>query len=146
MSARGTLPEPARVVEHDRGRVELYARADVVATIASGQIVLGDSRALTELAESVRRRTGRVRVFHDWHAVESYSSEARVHLTKWTLDAPRGSIAECHVLVRSRLVAMGVSTAALALRFADIPLFSYTLRAPFEARLTEALSRAETTT
>ncbi len=140
MLAPGTLPEPTRIIEHDRGRVELYAHGDVVVTIASGQIIAGDSRALTDVVDSVRRRVGCVRVFHDWHAVEGYESEARIHLTRWTLDAPRGTIGECHVLVRSKLVAMGVSTAALALRLASIPLFSYTLRAPFEARLIAALS------
>lgn len=139
---RAHLPETEKVIEHARGRVELTSRGDVVMTIASGHIVVGDARALTQFVEAVRRKHTSVRIFHDWEAVTGYDSEARVHLTRWTLSAPREALAECHVLVRSRLVAMGVSTAALALRVLDVPLRSHSMRTEFEAKRAAALARA----
>jgi len=139
---RPGLPEAEKVIEHARGRVELTSRGDVLATVASGHIVVGDARALTQFVEVVRRKHTSVRIFHDWEAVTGYDSEARVHLTRWTLSAPRKALAECHVLVRSRLVAMGVSTAALALHVVDVPLSSYSVRAEFEAKRAAALARA----
>jgi len=143
MSARPPqLPAATKVIEHARGRVELTSRGDVLATVASVHIVVGDARALTQFVEAVRRKHTSVRIFHDWEAVSGYDSEARVHLTRWTLSAPREALAECHVLVRSRLVAMGVSTAALALRVLDVPLSSYSVRAEFEAKRAAALARA----
>jgi hypothetical protein len=52
--------------------------------------------------------------FNDWWGMTGYSTEARVALTQWLFNT-RGRVAEMHVLVRGKLVAMGVSVANLML-------------------------------
>jgi hypothetical protein len=132
--------QPARTFEHARGRVAIYvAPGGAVLTVADGHVVLESSRALTEVCDGLRARAAPLKIFHDWERVTSYDSDARVHLTRWTLSTPRGTIGEVHVLMRSRLVAMGVATAALALRLSGIAVHSYTARAEFERRRAPAL-------
>jgi hypothetical protein len=57
---------------------------------------------------------GAVVGFLDWYEMESYDSECRARMTSWVVER-RKHIRAFHVLVRSRLVNMGVSTAALLL-------------------------------
>ena len=75
----------------------------------------------------------RVVVFHDWGEVESYESKVRTQLTEWALKN-RQQIEAVHVLQRSRMVAMAVSVANLAL---GGMLNSYMDRARFEKAFIE---------
>jgi hypothetical protein len=126
---------PEKSTSHDRGRVVFYLGSrGAIATVAEGHIVLNDARALTDLCHQVRLKFPSLFIFHDWERVNSYDSDARLHLTQWTLSQPRSTMAECHVLLRANLVAMGVSTAALALRLVGVPVYSYTNRLEFELR------------
>jgi|SRR6187399_925699 len=75
-------------------------------------------------------------VFHHWEAMSSYDSKCRKDMTDWTL-ARREKIARHHVFVRSKLVAMGVSTANLLLGGELIT--SHVVRASFDAALAAAL-------
>jgi len=68
--------------------------------------------------------------FHDWEAMSAYDAECRKVLTEWTL-RHRGRIEGWHILVRSKLVAMGVATASLLIGSGTIT--SYSERDPFEA-------------
>jgi hypothetical protein len=52
--------------------------------------------------------------FLDWYEMDSYDSECRSRMTNWVVERRR-NIRGFHILVRSRLVNMGVSTAALLL-------------------------------
>ena len=51
--------------------------------------------------------------FHDWLAMSNYDSACRIDLTQWILAHRKQSIV--HIALGSRLVAMGVSVANLAL-------------------------------
>jgi hypothetical protein len=56
---------------------------------------------------------GALDAFHDWEAVTGYESIVRQELARWSEVHEKAG--EVHVLVRSRLVAMGVSVANVAL-------------------------------
>jgi hypothetical protein len=70
--------------------------------------------------------------FHDWSEMSNYDSNTRKQLTEWALEQ-RGKLPTHHILVQSKLVAMGVSTASLLL--GGNAIMSYTDRAVFERAL-----------
>jgi len=53
-------------------------------------------------------------IFNDWWELTGYDSDARLKLTDWIFWI-RGKIIGSHILVRSKIVSMGVSIANLAL-------------------------------
>ncbi len=53
-------------------------------------------------------------IFNDWWELSGYDSDARLKLTDWIFWI-RGKIVGSHILVRSKIVSMGVSIANLAL-------------------------------
>ena len=57
---------------------------------------------------------GATEIWGDWRGFTSYDSQTRVLMTKWTRARP-AIIGDIHVLVASRLMAMGVTVANLAL-------------------------------
>jgi hypothetical protein len=73
---------------------------------------------------------GRAVGFHDWEGMNTYDAECRKVLTEWTLQH-RARIDGWHILVRSKLVAMGVATASLLIGGGTI--VSYTDRDKFES-------------
>lgn len=77
--------------------------------------------------------------FHDFSSVESYEPSMRQRLTEWRRNSPPGTTRRLHVLVRSKIVAMGVSGSAIVLRVVGIELDSYSDRAAFERALERAV-------
>jgi hypothetical protein len=74
------------------------------------------------------RRRGRMTVFDDWEGVTGYDSAARVRLTEWT--AQNGDAFHAtHILIASKLLAMGLS---LATRAAGLSVHVYQSRMEFE--------------
>ena len=63
--------------------------------------------------ERIRRYSGKLFVFHDWRELTGYDSMTRVRLTAWSV-AHRQSYQEVHLAVRSRIIAMGVQVANVA--------------------------------
>jgi hypothetical protein len=70
--------------------------------------------------------------FHEWSELPNYDSNARKRLTEWVLQQ-RSNMVEHHILVRSKLLAMGVSTASMLI--GGHVITSYTDRASFERAL-----------
>jgi hypothetical protein len=64
--------------------------------------------------ERIRRYSGKLYVFHDWRELTGYDSMTRVRLTAWSV-AHRHAYQEVHLAVRSRIIAMGVQVANVAL-------------------------------
>jgi len=56
---------------------------------------------------------GRIDVLHDWELLTGYESVVRQELVRWAQEHERPG--HVHILVKSRLVAMGVSVANVAL-------------------------------
>jgi hypothetical protein len=101
------------VYKDERGalRLEYFGGALFRASVAghfSAQLLSPYLRTL-ERAIAGGRAVG----FHDWEAMNTYDAECRKVLTEWTL-RHRTRIEGWHILVRSKLVAMGVAAAALA--------------------------------
>ena len=71
------------------------------------------SQLLMKQAEPLYAIGGKVHGFHNWFAMDNYDSVCRVELTGWVL----GHRAQTglHIGLRSRMVAMGVAVANLAL-------------------------------
>lgn len=78
---------------------------------------------------------GPVQVFHEWTEMTGYDSSCRQKLTGWTLEK-RSSFARIHVSVRSKIVAMGVQVANVALG----NIVAYPTAAALQAALRAALA------
>jgi hypothetical protein len=118
----------------------------IAAQGATGAIVEGRfiGHGSLELAGAIQRemtpileQNGRSIVFADWWDMTGYDSTARVELTAW-MAKMRPRMSAFHVLVRSRLVAMGVSVANLAL---GGWIRSYSLRPPFLGAMQAEVTR-----
>jgi hypothetical protein len=123
-------------VESERGslRVTMYGESVLLVVVRGHygvELLPRYMRALAEVAVS-----GRAVGFHDWQAMESYDSECRRRMTEWTIQS-RTRIESAHILVRHRLVAMGVATGSLLVG-RDL-VKAYTERAAFEAALRQRL-------
>jgi hypothetical protein len=98
------------------GRAELHVEGRVVRVIYAGRLV---AELLPPIREGVARAAaaaGRVHLFVDATAVQSYTTEYRQAVTAW-IGAIKGTQLTGNVtmLFRSRLVAMGVSLFNLVL-------------------------------
>ena len=69
--------------------------------------------------------------FQDYGEMSGYDSESRILLTRWCTQHV-ADIGAVHVLVKSRMVAMGVTTASMALALVGVRLTPYSNRAEFE--------------
>jgi hypothetical protein len=78
-------------------------------------------------------------LFSDWYDMTGYDSRARVELTRW-MSWMRPRISDLHLLVRSKIVSMGVAVANLAL---GGWLNSTTNRVVWKGMLQEAVRRAQ---
>ena len=63
--------------------------------------------------ERIRQHDGKLYVFHDWLEMTGYDSRTRMRLTAWSV-AHRQAYQEVHLAVRSRIIAMGVQVANVA--------------------------------
>src|SRR4051812_26190237 len=97
-SARGTL----RIRVNDSG---------LLVAVVSGHYGADLLAPYLAAMEQVTR-AGQAVGFHDWERMDSYDTRCRQDMTEWTI-RNIGQIAGWHILVRSRLVAMGVATASL---------------------------------
>jgi phage protein D len=135
-------------VEWDEAAGEHYQSARSAATLwlpARGVVVprargygdLGIVRFYTARVDRVLLANPqlRMRAFHHWLDVDRFDSKARAHLRTWA-DQQAKSLADAHYLVSSRILAMAISAAALAL---GRNLVAHTDEEKFEAVLDEAI-------
>jgi hypothetical protein len=110
---RGTERQEHRTA---RGTTRVWVLAPTVyVTVASGHMQEEHAEFLEAYgAERIRRSPGKLHVFHDWLEMTGYDSRCRQRLTSWSV-ARRDAYQEVHLALRSKLVAMGVQVANLAL-------------------------------
>jgi hypothetical protein len=93
------------------------------------------ARAILRGTNAVYANSGRIQIFHDWMGVTGYTSGARKLLTDWTLE--RRADTSVSMLFNNRILAMGVSVAALAvpglISFSDPAIFAATRDAAIAA-------------
>jgi hypothetical protein len=107
-------PRDAIRIENARGSLAFWqASAHVYATQARGYMTSDMARLIIERGELLYRTAGPVRSFHDWFDMSNYDSACRMELTAWVMRHRERS--KLHIGLRSRMVAMGVAVANLAL-------------------------------
>lgn len=107
----------------------------IVVTRAKGVGDIGSLKLYTQKMDRLLLSGNVVRAFHHWHEVDSFQPDARTYLRKWAAER-KDLLADAHYLVRSSILAMAISAAALAL---DRQLISYTKESEFFAALDRAL-------
>ena len=108
----------------------------MVVSVARGHLEECHILPYIQEVDRIIARDGSVTILHDWYAMTGYDTRVRVDWTKWSQGRVK-EIESTHILVRSRVVAMGVRTAALALSLVGARLSSYTEREQFDALLAE---------
>lgn len=106
-------PRDAVRIHSARGSFAFWQlRPNVYLTEVSGYMTPDMSRTIIECAEPLYAQ-GKLYGFHNWLDMSNYDSACRVELTAWVLRHRRASV--LHIALLSRMVAMGVTVANLAL-------------------------------
>jgi len=118
-----------------RGTLEITTvRPGVVLQRFSGHALAPMADLIAARLDKELARSRRIVVFDDWEEATGYESEVRIRLTAWTRER-LDRIPETHILVRSKLLAMGIAVANVAV---SGKLRAYTSRAAFEIALGKA--------
>jgi hypothetical protein len=132
-----SLAEHADTYQSSRGTLHVSRPArGVLLTRAERTLTTEGGLAIERLMRRIAAEDGRLIVFNDWEAMLDYDSECRTRLTRATLEL-KGSVEGLHILFASRVVAMGVQVANLAVKIITV----HTARPTFEAAVREALHR-----
>ncbi len=116
----------------ERGRVTLERPAShVELLVGHGHASAGFAALIIAERETVLREAGRIAIFDDLSDVTGYDSAVRLELTAWS-KANRPRIVSFHILTASRILAMGIGVASLAL---GGTIRAHTQREPFRAAL-----------
>ena len=132
------LGTDAKIVQTDRGTIRAFVLSPTTyVTIVTGH--MEDAHADMLLAfgdQRVRNARGqKLRVFHDWVEMTGYESRCRQRLTSWSVEH-LSAFGEVHLALRSKIVAMGVQVANIALGGF---IRTYTDRAAVEMELRRAM-------
>lgn len=132
------LPEDqADIFRTPRCTVHLWRPTrGVFASRVTGVLPLDGALALETMMRRVAVEDQRFIAFHDWEKMTDYDTESRVRLTRAVLDV-RKSVEAAHLLVSSRIVALGVQAANLVVKLLSV----HTSKATFDAALREAIYR-----
>lgn len=106
-----------RLAQTPRGSLLAYTLTPTIyVTIVSGHMEKEHADALLAFSEArvSGRRGQKLRVFHDWVEMTGYESHCRQRLTTWAV-ANLDAFDEMHLAQRSKIVAMGVQVANIAL-------------------------------
>jgi len=107
-------PTAAQRIESARGSIAYWELGRAVyLTEVRGFMTHDMAELIIERADPMYRSGGTVYGFHNWFGMENYESACRVDLTAWVLR--RRAQTALHIGLTSRLVAMGVAVANLAL-------------------------------
>ncbi|MDC3955792.1 hypothetical protein [Polyangium jinanense] len=101
-------------IRWSRGELRIKAVDDVVYEQVSGYLEKEIVSKITQPIDKLIGQGVKPIIFNDWWDLSGYDSDARLKLTDWIFWI-RGKIVGSHILVRSKIVSMGVSIANLAL-------------------------------
>lgn len=110
----------ADVYRSNQGTVSLWKPAPgVMATRVEGILTLGGARAIEALMRRVVDADGRLLSFNDWFRMNDYETASRIQLTRVAGEL-RPVTDGAHFILRSKIVALGVQAANLALKFLTV--------------------------
>lgn len=95
-------------------RVRFVSRAtapNIVVSQITNHATLGMAERYTSLLDGEVLR-GKLEIFHDWSGMTGYDPDARKLLTDWNVRHGT-DVVQVHLLVRSKVIAMGVSVSSL---------------------------------
>lgn len=106
----------AKHLDTDDGSTRAWRLADTIyVTRHVGTMTCDHAEVIITYAElMMSRRAGKLDVFHDWLDMTGYTSDCRKRLTEWSI-AHLDVYGQIHIALRSKLVAMGVQVANIAL-------------------------------
>jgi hypothetical protein len=98
------------------GTLRAWALApNVFATQGQGHMTNEHCAFIEDYGEArIREHEGKFYVFHEWTELTGYDTKTRLRLTAWAV-AHRHAYEEVHIAARSRIIAMGVQVANIAL-------------------------------
>jgi hypothetical protein len=136
-SALVFLGPPHETLRGARCTFDLWVPApDIMVTHVNGYAEWPDVRWYTQRADRIISTGQSLYIFHDFEGLTGYDAATRTKLTEWA--AKRNKfLPGTHFLIRTRILAMGVSVAALAL---GRPLKAFSSRREFEATLQKKLA------
>jgi hypothetical protein len=131
------LGPPHETLRSPRCTFDLWVPApDILVTHVNGYAEWTDVRWYTQRADRIISTGQSLYIFHDFEGLTGYDAATRTKLTEWA--AKRNNfLPGTHFLIRTRILAMGVSVAALAL---GRPLKAFSSRREFEAALQQKLA------
>ena len=113
-ASRLVPPATAQRIESERGSIAYWELSRTVyLTEVRGFMTRDMAELIVERADPLYRGGSTVYGFHNWFDMENYESACRVELTGWVLR--HRTQTSLHIGLTSRLVAMGVAVANLAL-------------------------------
>jgi hypothetical protein len=134
-----TFPEGGRGLGNDRGSIGVWMRSPILLAQMIGH---GDGRfadPIIDAFDEALRGKHAVQIFFEMGGMPNYDSALRTRLTTH-FATHRARVASLHVFTRSRLVAMGVAVANLALGGIII---SHDSLAAFQSALDREISKAK---
>lgn len=145
LSAERAQPKPAALVflglpdetwRSARCSIDLWVPApDVLVTHVNGYAEWTDFRWYAQRADRIIGKGNNLYIFHDFEGMTGHDSQARTKLTEWA-GSRNNFLPGSHFLIRTRMTAMAVSVAALAL---GRPLKAFSCRREFEGTLRDLL-------
>lgn len=127
------------VVEADKSSIEIaWPVLDVMCTTLQGHVTVAMAMEHMSAATRAYNRGTRVHHYFDCDGMTGYDSAARIQLTEFAL-RHRAQVASSTFLVRSKIVAMGVSTAALAARLVGLEFVMVSDRKSFDSKRNERI-------
>ena len=124
-------------LETARCKIRLvFPRGDVLHFVVDGHIDVEAMQFMISSTEQALERTGRIWIFNDWWEVNGYDSRSRQMLTE-KVRSLGDHIAASHILVKSGIVAMGVTVANFFLNQSQT---AHSDRGSFEKALEQVLS------
>lgn len=113
-----------------------FPASSVVVVEFSGHLTASAVKRLIASVAPALACAGLIDAFNNWQDMTGYDSEARLALSEWVIETRRFS--SVNILVRSKLVAMGVAVANLAV---GGTIASYTSRSSWQAALNDIVNR-----
>ena len=125
-----------RVVAAEQGTLELANPAPGALVIRmTGRMELSHAQAICAYGEvTVYQDCPTPNAFLDLYEMDGYDTECRVLLTDWTQAQSPGPT---HVLLGTRVVALGVAMASMALTLFGLAVHTYTSPNVFETQLSD---------
>jgi hypothetical protein len=121
----------------DKPNLEIaWPAPDVMCTTMRGHVTAAMAAEHMSAATRAYARGTHVHHYFDCEEMTGYESAARIQLTEFAL-RHRAQVASSTFLVRSKIVAMGVSTAALAARLVGLEFVMVSDRKTFDAKRNE---------